>query len=358
MSTAKTRRPATAADPQRGASAKKSGKAREPIPVLIRLPELRTEPETEPDNEVLAAEEASREAIPLPATPTASVPPPALHAELSRPDTAAIVGEEPRPAAVASLGWHRPSWFEFRLPHGMVRGGIALGLVTVLIIAFFAISGRSRKAGTAVTEDKMASPAAMFPAGVPAVAMPAAPPAAAAKPLAPADTTNDKEAAGKAEAAEAAIVGPANAAGSERSQAPQQPPEAAKSAGPPAGQTQTPRPQQGAIPQAPVETAAAAGGQQLGSRAQAPAPADADSRSLPASGTATGDAGVSGGGYSYPLTNPATFQYPPDYHERLQGQPRGGASLNGGPAPSGAGQGDQQPSTARLQPRMEPPPIR
>ena len=71
-----------------------------------------------------------------------------------------------------------------------------------------------------------------------------------------------------------------------------------------------------------------------------------------------GEAGTAGEVYSYPVTNPTTFQYPPDYHERLQPHARSLESQNAWPAPSGAGLYDRPQTTARLQPPIEPPPMR
>jgi hypothetical protein len=59
----------------------------------------------------------------------------------------------------------------------------------------------------------------------------------------------------------------------------------------------------------------------------------------------------------YPSTNPASFQYPATYHELLNGA----NSREVNRATAWPGQTDvygQQPSTARLQPRMDAPPIR
>jgi hypothetical protein len=70
----------------------------------------------------------------------------------------------------------------------------------------------------------------------------------------------------------------------------------------------------------------------------------------------------------YPETNPTTFQYPVDYHLRLRSQTpapageidemgTGGPAFNGPMAGRAAANG-WQPNTARLQPRIEPPPVR
>jgi hypothetical protein len=86
------------------------------------------------------------------------------------------------------------------------------------------------------------------------------------------------------------------------------------------------------------------------------------------SGPAGIDASTSGDLYRYPETNPATFQYPVDYHLRLPSQTRiparetdemgTGGPLFNGPMAGGAAANGWQPNTARLQPRLEPPPIR
>jgi hypothetical protein len=59
----------------------------------------------------------------------------------------------------------------------------------------------------------------------------------------------------------------------------------------------------------------------------------------------------------YPVTNPASFQYPANYHELLQGTlvPR---ANHYAPWSDGANGQAQPPSTARLQPRIDPPPLR
>jgi hypothetical protein len=73
---------------------------------------------------------------------------------------------------------------------------------------------------------------------------------------------------------------------------------------------------------------------------------------------APGEPGAAGEVYSYPVTNPATFQYPVDYHERLLPRAPSLGTQSVQPAPRGAGLYDRSPSTARLQPPIEPPPVR
>lgn len=65
-----------------------------------------------------------------------------------------------------------------------------------------------------------------------------------------------------------------------------------------------------------------------------------------------------GARFPYPVTDPGTYKYPVNYHEQLQAQP-GLRASEGAPAGTNGGAGSYQlPSTARLQPRMDPPPMR
>ena len=96
--------------------------------------------------------------------------------------------------------------------------------------------------------------------------------------------------------------------------------------------------------------------------------ADSTANTPLTSGPMAGDPQASVGGDRYPVTNPATFQYPADYHERLGRQAQGPApDINGagaggptyyGPTASGTRPYGWPPDTARLQPRIEPPPMR
>jgi hypothetical protein len=60
---------------------------------------------------------------------------------------------------------------------------------------------------------------------------------------------------------------------------------------------------------------------------------------------------------TYPTTNPATFQYPADYHLRLAPNQQPGLRQTE-PSPEGGSLYQWPANTARLQPRIEPPPIR
>ena len=60
---------------------------------------------------------------------------------------------------------------------------------------------------------------------------------------------------------------------------------------------------------------------------------------------------------TYPSTNPATFQYPADYHLRLAPNQQPGLRQTE-PSPEGGSLYQWPANTARLQPRIEPPPIR
>jgi hypothetical protein len=74
---------------------------------------------------------------------------------------------------------------------------------------------------------------------------------------------------------------------------------------------------------------------------------------LPTSSIAASDAAHP----AYPATNPASFQYPVDYHRHLIGADARDADRPSPWTDEAAAYG-QRPSTARLQPRMDAPPIR
>ncbi len=373
MTTAKSRRPATAAGPQRGASAKKSGRSHEPIPVLIRLPELHLEPESAEEDGF--TEDASSTTIPLKAAPLESAPlesgpPPGSQAQVPQPGASAVGGRE----SVAAAGWpsfsgRLPSWSEFRVPRPALRGGIALGLVAVLVIAFLAISGPPPKPGPPVAQGKGA-PAVELPApsteGVP----PAGPPAQVGLAAPPAIDTAAGSAASAAPAKDAAKQkedsteeAPAAAAtGGGGDDNKQSPVDVAPSGEPPAAPAPAPeQPEATALQQATATAAqerppAPASAPDAGNPPSAPVPADTGP--LLPSEAASGEPGAAGEAYRYPVTNPATFQYPVDYHERLLPRVPSLGAQGVPPAPSGAGLSDRSPSTARLQPPIEPPPVR
>ncbi|HPM80441.1 MAG TPA: hypothetical protein PLF81_07055 [Candidatus Anammoximicrobium sp.] len=357
MTTAKTRRPATAAGPPRGVRQTKSGTAHEPIPILIRLPELQAEPEPRADNEAVTAEAGPRATIPLLPTPMDPGPRPASSAESPRPNAGAARGEIASDAAMPPPHRRRLSWSRLRPPRWAVRGGTALALLAVLVIAYSAIVGPSPKSNSAVAEGEMTSDEILPPSGLPAVGLPA-PPAPAAQETAAIPPTSGDAAQDVAKEERQPTAKPANEAGGNGGQAEPPSADAAKAAAPSADQTATSSPQEEPVPQDPTGPAAAAGGLNLGGQANVPAPAAADTPLPLTSGTPQHDTGAGVDAHHYPVTDPATFQYPPDYHLRLPGQARGSESLNAWPAPSGAGQADREPITARLQPRIEPPPVR
>jgi hypothetical protein len=61
---------------------------------------------------------------------------------------------------------------------------------------------------------------------------------------------------------------------------------------------------------------------------------------------------------SYPVTDPGRFQYPAEYHELLRSRSITRPGTDNGPEPTGRNPNAWQPNTARLQPSMDPPPIR
>jgi hypothetical protein len=79
--------------------------------------------------------------------------------------------------------------------------------------------------------------------------------------------------------------------------------------------------------------------------------------SSPPTGGPAPDANQTVDSPQYPSTNPVSFQYPATYHEHLNGA--NSREVNRATAwPGQTGVYGQQPSTARMQPRMDAPPIR
>lgn len=68
----------------------------------------------------------------------------------------------------------------------------------------------------------------------------------------------------------------------------------------------------------------------------------------------SGDTGRS----AYPVTDPATFKYPANYHERIKAGSAARPSSNSTSGTGGNSGGQWSPGTARLQPRIEAPQIR
>lgn len=385
MTTAKTRRSGTTAGSREGTLPKSASKASEAIPVLIRLPRL----VTEPDEVCYAAEDEAeiRATIPLQTRVTDVAHSPPISDEIRTPADSKVIG---KPAGAAfllhPLTARTAPWLSFRFPRWTIRAGIAAGLIAVLVLAFSAIRG------PASSSDKVAdfdaadtlpvpgipaletspAPPSMLPRpsaapAAPASAAPAAASPAAASPdaetLAPgAPIKNDlgtaKSAGGGSEGipASSAVAPPPVNLDVPDTGEPQAPlPPLPKS---PASTTDT-------APADPASAIPAAAGPTIAAERNAAETAQAEAN-LPLIGqpAATAPADLQ----SYPATNPTTFQYPPDYHLRLP-SPTGGPALGAGqtgtggpffngPTANAAAANGWQPNTARLQPRIAPPPIR
>ncbi len=374
MTTAKTRRPPTPTGPQRGANAKSSGRTTEPIPVLIRLPELNMEPNPETGDDV-REQDTARLTVPLIATPPNSGPSIASHIEAPPASTEVAASEQSDEAIGVPLPSRRLApWSELRLPPWAVHGGIAIGLVAVLVIAYLAIVGRSPSSETAVTDTGLESPAPSRPSGVPSAGL-AAPPAL--------DFATEQDTGHKTEqqpvrgASSALEKSPAVHVGGG---AEQKPAETAESPTPSLQAPQTASPQEMSLeqpqkkpeelaPEIPqpttppqdrmgTDTATTATTAVDPTRQPAAAPADTETNLPLTSGPTADGPNNLGNVYNYPVTNPATFQYPPDYHEYLRPQAADPGSQNSGPTARGVGPYDGRPSTARLQPPIDPPPMR
>lgn len=343
------------------------------MPVLIRLPELHVEPEPKADHEVMAAEDPPRATIPLLAATFVPGPSPALGAEPSRSKAGgAVSGETASTDVMPPPGRPRRYWPRIQPPRWAIRGGIALGLVAVLATAFLAIVGQASKSNPTVAEGETTSVAISPPSTVPADERPApptlpAPPAPPAPPTPPTSPTLDAAAVTPtsgsvapdvAEKKQEPVTQPADAAGGNGGQAERPSAKTAESPPTSADPAPTPGSQDKPAQQEPTVPAVAVGGLNSGGQANVPALPAANAPQPLTSETPQRDAGAGVDSHNYPVTDPATFQYPPDYHLRLQRQARGPESLNAWPAPSGAGPSDRRPITARLQPRIEPPPMR
>jgi len=366
MSTAKHRRSVTVAGPQAGTGARvmpAAGKASERIPVLIRLPRLRLEPEPSEDLAAERDESELRMTIPLPRT---------VADPLRLPDAAddprhtidnTFGALAPMPSESSSFISRNSPWKRFHPPRWAVHGGIALVLFAVLGIAFSAIRqpqqanedapSQSPFAVTMPPPERPGDERPIRPAGVPvasADAVPQGPVTAAA--------------AARTESSLPAGAAPASVADSGSDHAKTADTESQR-ADVPAETT--------AASQAPSATVVP-----MGAQRQTAETLDLDANT-PLTGEASRDAASvyagqptagqpTAGQPRYPATDPGTFQYPADYHERLRSRAGGpearineasseGPLLNA-PRTSEASVYGWQPNTARLQPRIEPPPVR
>ena len=397
MTTAKSRRSGTTAGSRERTRHKAAGRAGEAIPVLIRLPRLAEETEPVEANRADADQAEIRATIPI----TVRAPEPELLPPV--PDAGGTAAVPPPPERrkestqwIPSLASRNSPWLRFRFPRWAVRGGLAAGLIAVLALALSAIwdsapdQDSDQMAGVEAA-DVMALP------GIPTAEMPPVPlslispatqgrsepsaplvkvgPTADAAPSGPVANlanvrTADQRSASPSENADPLVVA------ASMQHAP--PPGPALPAEPPA----SPTPPVSATAEAPPTVvgpnpAEANPAQQNAPQAN-PADAIANEPDLPLTGaSAAAEASRPTERHIYPETNPATFQYPADYHLRLRnrngtaagpgdGTQSGGPQFNGpqfnGPQfnrpTTNAAAGGWQPNTARLQPRIEPPPVR
>ena len=378
MTTAKTRRSGTTAGSREGSIPKPASRASEAIPVLIRLPRLVTEPE--PGEVCCPAEDEAeiRATIPL----QGRVPDPAPSLPVSdevRTTTDSKAFGKPTEATflLHTRAPRTAPWLSFRFPRWAIRAGIAAGLIAVFVLAFSAIRGptnNSDKVADFDTVDALplpgipaleTSPVPLsmppLPSTAPTAPTAAAPDAETPAPGAPAESAPGiaKEADGVTETipAPSAVAQPQvnqNAPGTGEPQAPLPP------------SPESPVSTTDAVPAAAAPAIPAAGGPPVTAELNAAETAQAN---LPLiSQPAATEPATPADLQSYPETNPTTFQYPPDYHLRLRSQTgapargvdemgTGGPYFNG-PTTNAAAANGWQPNTARLQPRIEPPPIR
>jgi len=359
MSTAIHRRSGAGAGPERKTSArsvKATSHATEAIPVLIRLPRLRLET----GEEDAAEQEGSDLRMTIPLTLTAE--------DSLRPDgatddfrtTTDEMGAGPASAVTRSFPFiFRPSpWTRFHLPRWALHTGIAGVLLAVLVIAFSIIRQPQKSNGVAAGQSPdvpRATSSRFLSTGMPT------PPK---KPLAASAGADSQKPATDATAAAAASsplveTVPMPAVNSQQNLA-----QAADIAPPRPDAAAENTPARPAASAAPSATPAAPVIEQHCRTATPDLQADVPLTGTPPSETIS----VSVGQLRYPATDPGTFQYPADYHERLRSRAGSPASrsdearpeglLLNGPAASEASVYGWQPHTARLQAPIEPPPIR
>lgn len=380
MTTAKTRRSGTTAGSREGTIAKPASRASEAIPVLIRLPRLVTEPE--PGEGCYPAEDEAEIRATIPLQGRVPDPAPSLPVPNEvRTTTDSNAFSKPTGADFLrqTLAPRTATWLSFRFPRWVIRAGIAAGLIAVFVLAFSAIRGPSENSDKVAESDAADT---MLVPGIPALetspvplAMPSVPSTAPTPPMAVAaeakaptpgaPTKGDPGIANQAEELTAGI--PASPA------VPQ--PEVNQNA-PAPGAPQPPLPPlpespastRDAAPVDPAPAIPAAAGPPITAELDAAEAVRAEANLPLTSEPAAAEPPTPAGLQRYPETNPTTFQYPPDYHLRLRSQTRApargidetGAGRPGfnGPTTNAAAANGWQPNTARLQPRIEPPPIR
>jgi hypothetical protein len=253
----------------------------------------------------------------------------------------------------------RPSpWTRFHLPRRVVRTGIALVLLAVLVIAFSVIRQPQKSNGVATGE--LPAVASAPSRGFLSAEMPTPP---IKPPAAPTGAVSRKPATDAAAAMSESPLSvetvPASAANGGRDVS------KAAEVKPPLLDASAESTTAGlAAPTSPPTTPPVPARAEQRTAGPLDFQADAPLTGAPSRETVSASADQ----LRYPATDPGTFQYPADYHVRLRSRvgspaPRAneanpqGLLLNA-PTTSEASVYGWQPHTARLQPPMEPPPMR
>jgi len=271
----------------------------------------------------------------------------------------------------------------FSFPRWAARAVIATGLIVVLGLAFSAIRNPAKDNDVDRVADVPAADVLALP-GLPAAPTPLIP-LSGLSPASPVPATSSQPSglapagAPPADSPPAAVVAnsPPRAASGERpptaltSADGPDAPTGAQDVGPALSPASAPEPTAQQIAAASRQSAAAitAASHPLAGGANAPAAPTDNEAAWPLTGMPTaGPLPSAATQYTYPETDPATFQYPPDYHLRLRGRGEpptrpfretgGGGPRFNGPATNATMAGGGPPSTARLQPPIEPPPVR
>jgi hypothetical protein len=366
-----------------------------PIPVLIRLPDLATATISEQAGS--EPECATQPSLPSPhdeggagnAGSSQSITKDGSNATTSRLPIAE------RPKGKAATGWS-----EFRLPSWLVRASVALALIAVFVVAYMVIVGGGGSEETAADKPAASGAKSQASAGSREVATeedsalgidfdsftpreaqtPAgAKPASAKQPAARAKKSAAKSkqrpetnpAAGTAEPRVANVQGPAT--GSQPARATTRPIAEEEDVADSVQQTEFKTPANSSTGQsAPAEDHPASQQGQTqrppgaGNEPAATRPKDAaagslreDSSSVQPLTSGNVEAATNQTADSetvYPVTNPTSYLYPADYHERLVSRADAQGSPRNSPWSGGTTEYDRGTSTARLRPRIEPPP--
>jgi hypothetical protein len=370
---AKKPKPRPEQKPSRGAA------DAEQVPVLIRLPDL-TESAAKVETPIrrLAADSTAADLPPKLHVPEAIETQESPHEVGDSSDRTVQTLPFQKPPQERPREHRPPFWADVRIPRAATHAVIALSLIGVFVFAYLAIVGAGAKPepatlptavdiGPGVQPEAHLDVATSTPPALPAeavdvartsgdtIAPPAAAPATARPPATPALEPSS----------------PPEAVAQETPTEPADPPVSEEPATPPQPLIDAPANSTNVTETSPPPTAPPQDAGQAAAPPLTPDPAAPTVRPTAAPPTnSTTDLPLIPDSVSpeanvespmlppYPVTNPATYQYPVDYHLRLERLARGPQAEWEPSAPGGPYEQAGPVSTARLHPPIEPPPYR